>query len=890
VNASTRLGQPGRRHVSQAPVPPFAETTPPLTGEAALAEAERCLFCFDAPCAAACPTNIDIPSFIRSITTGNVLGSARTILAANPLGATCARACPVEVLCEGACVRNDVDHPVAIGRLQRHATDALAASGQPFYRVGARTGKQAAVVGSGPAGLACAAELLRAGVEVTVLETRDRAGGLCDAGIVPWRLGRHATALEVAEVERAGATIRRGVALGRDVTLDSLAAENDAVFLAVGLGASRPLGVAGEDAPGVRDALDVLRRVSGGERDAKALGLGRRVAVIGGGSTALDAAAVAAKVGCDEVTLVYRRTEAEAPAHPHSIELARNLGIRFAWLAAPAAIAAGDGGLDVTFDTMRLGEPDASGRRAPVVVDGGQFSRTFDTVLRAVGHAIGGAGLDGLAVTAGGLIAVDDAGRTSNPRVWAGGDAVNGGAEVVDAVASALAAARSMEAALGIEISPATAKSAGPVFEIPRADGTQAAVDLSCDVAGIRSPNPFWLASAPPTNTGEMVVRAFEAGWGGAVWKTIGDPIVNVSPRLAAIHVGGSRVTGLNNIELITDRAIDTNLAEITEVKRLFPDRAVVASLMYPMDRDAWHEITLRVNDSGADGIELNFGCPHGMAERGMGAAVGQVPEFAARCTEYVKEVARVPVLVKLTPNVTDITAIARAVKEAGADGLAMINTINSIVGVDLGTWAPDPSVGGMGTHGGYAGPAVKPIALHMVAACAADPEVGIPISGIGGAANWRDAVEFMLLGASSVQVATSVMHHGHRIVDDMISGLAAYVAGRGLTRSADLVGHTVPTLTDWGKLDQDFHVVARIDQDRCIHCNVCHAACEDGAHQSIELRRDNGRSMVQVDEETCVGCRLCQLVCPVENCISMVRTERAPVAHDRPVRACGVM
>ncbi len=719
--ATAQPGHPERRHVAPAPVLPFAETTPPFTQEAALAEADRCLYCHDAPCVTACPTHIDIPSFIRSIATGNVLGSARTILAANPLGATCARACPVEVLCEGSCVRNDVDRPVAIGRLQRHATDALIASEQPFFRAGSPAGGKVAVVGGGPAGVACAVELRRAGVEVTIYEARGRAGGLCDAGIVPWRLARDVPSLEVAEAERAGVAIRRGTAVGRDISVDALLADHDAVFIAVGLGASRRLGVSGEETAGVIDAIDILRRVSEGERES--LGLGRRVAVIGGGSTALDVAAVAAKVGCDEVTLFYRRTEAEAPAHPHSIELARSLGVRLAWLASPAAVESDGGGVAVTFDTMSLGAPDASGRRAPLPVPGGQFSRTFDTVLRAVGHAIDDAGLDALGLARpGGLIGVDpETGRTSHPRIWAGGDAVNGGAEVVDAVATALAAARSIAASLGVPLA-APARAHGPLIDVPRADGSTRTVDLSCDTAGIRSPNPFWLASAPPTNTGEMVARAFEAGWGGAVWKTIGDPIVNVSPRLGAINVGGSRMTGLNNIELISDRPVETNLAEIREVKRLYPDRAVVASLMYPMDREAWHDIVRRVNDTGADGIELNFGCPHGMAERGMGSAVGQVPEFAARCTEWVKDVAQVPVLVKLTPNVTDITAIASAVARAGADGIAMINTVNSLVGVDLGSWAPDPSVAGKGTHGGYAGPAVKPIALHMVAACAADP------------------------------------------------------------------------------------------------------------------------------------------------------------------------
>ncbi len=869
----------------QAPASPFSEATRPLTREAALAEAERCLFCDEAPCTAACPAHVDVPGFIRQVATDNLAGSARTILAANPLGATCARACPVEVLCEGACVRADIDRPISIGRLQRHAIDAYAASGRPFFRAGDAAGRRVAVIGAGPAGLACAVELRRAGIGVTIFEARERAGGLPDSAIVPWRMDRAIPALEVAEVERVGAEIRRGVAVGRDVGWATLLAGHDAVFAGVGLGRSRHLGIPGEDVPGVADALDVLRRIAAGERET--IELGRRVAIIGGGSTALDAAAAAARLGCPEVTVFYRRTEAEAPAHPQSIQLARSLGVRFEWLAAPVAIRADGAAVAVTFDRMRLGDPDASGRPRPLAVPGALIQRSFDMVLRAVGDEVATDDLEGLGLTVanGRIDGVTGGGETSNRRVWAGGDAVNGGAEVVDAVAAGLAAARSIAAALRVAVRPADMPAHGPRIEVVTSTSARQTVDLSTDVAGVRSPNPFWLASAPPTNTGEMIVRAFEAGWGGAVWKTIGDPIVNVSPRLGSVTVGGARMAGINNIELISDRPIETNLAEIREVKRLFPDRAVVASLMYPMERAPWIEITRRVNDTGADGIELNLSCPHGMAERGMGAAIGQVPEFVARCTAWVKEAAQVPVFVKLTPNITDITAVARAAVAAGADGLAMINTISSIVDVDLATWTPRPSVAGRSTHGGYAGPAIKPVALNMLAACAADLGVGVPLTGVGGVATWRDAVEFLLLGASSVQVCTAVMHFGHRIIDDLADGLASYLAERGLTSPAELVGRAVPTMTDWGQLDQGYHVVARIDQSRCIHCNVCHRACEDGGHQSIALRR-NGHAMVEVDAETCVGCGLCAMVCPMEDCISLVSSDHAPRTHDRPVHA----
>src|SRR5271154_4254054 len=272
--------------------------------------------------------------------------------------------------------------------------------------------------------------------------------------------------------------------------------------------------------------------------------------------------------------------------------------------------------------------------------------------------------------------------------------------------------------------------------------------NLAVNFAGIASPNPFWLASAPPTNTGEQVMRAFDAGWGGAVWKTIGEPVTNVSSRYSSIDWNGQRMMGLNNIELITDRPLSVNLREISEVKKRYPNHAVIASLMVDSKRETWHEIVRKAEDAGSDGLELNFGCPHGMSERGMGSAVGQVPDYCSMITEWVKEVARTPVLVKLTPNITDIRPMARAARKGGADGLSAINTINSITGIDLDTLTPRPNVDGHSAHGGYCGPAVKPIALHMVQQIAADAESSLPISGIGGVSTWRDAAEFILLGS----------------------------------------------------------------------------------------------------------------------------------------------
>jgi len=400
--------------------------------------------------------------------------------------------------------------------------------------------------------------------------------------------------------------------------------------------------------------------------------------------------------------------------------------------------------------------------------------------------------------------------------------------------------------------------------------------DLTSEFVGIKSPNPFWLASAPPTDKEYNVRRAFEAGWGGVVWKTLGSegpPVVNVNgPRYGAIFGADRRLLGLNNIELITDRPLQQNLREIKSVKQDYPDRAVGVSLMVPCEEDAWKAILPVVEETGADGIELNFGCPHGMAERGMGAAVGQVPEYIEMVTRWCKQNTRMPVIVKLTPNITNVIYPAEAAQRGGADAVSLINTINSITSVNLDAMSPEPMIDGKGTHGGYCGPAVKPIAMNMVAEIARNAETAkLPISGIGGVTTWRDAAELMALGAANVQVCTAAMTYGFKVVEEMISGLSQWMDEKNHTSTADFVGLATPNVTDWQYLNLNHITKAVINEDDCIKCGRCYAACEDTSHQAIEMSEDR---VFSVKDDECVACNLCVNVCPIEGCITMKTLE----------------
>ncbi len=400
--------------------------------------------------------------------------------------------------------------------------------------------------------------------------------------------------------------------------------------------------------------------------------------------------------------------------------------------------------------------------------------------------------------------------------------------------------------------------------------------DLSVKFCGFDLINPFLLASAPPTGTGAMIKRAYQAGWAGAVTKTLGigaeTYVKNVTPRLGSLAFSSAsaeprRVFALENIELITDRSLEVWLKEIKELTEEFPDRMTIASIMDdPSKPDGWKMMAEKCQEAGAHAIEVNMSCPHGMPERGMGMAIGQHADLVGQVTAWLKETSDLPIMPKMTPNVTDITVPAQAAVDNGADALAAINTVAAIIGVDLETLTPIPNVWGASTPGGLSGPAVKPIGLRCVAAMA--KAVDVPISGIGGITTWRDAAEFILLGANHVQICTAVMARGYAIIDELKEGLSEFMDEKGFASVADMIGVSLKNLGDHGDLDAERKVVAHIDNNLCIACDACRVSCLDGGYQAIMKRKDDS---FEVNAKRCTGCSLCFHVCPVEGCISLV-------------------
>lgn len=407
--------------------------------------------------------------------------------------------------------------------------------------------------------------------------------------------------------------------------------------------------------------------------------------------------------------------------------------------------------------------------------------------------------------------------------------------------------------------------------------------DLSIDFLGVKCENPFFLSSSPVGSNYEMCAKALEAGWGGIFYKTIGIYIPNeCSPRFDIGTKEGTPWTGFKNMEQISDKPLEVNLEYMRRLKQDYPNKVIVASIMGSNDEE-WATLAKAVTETGVDMIECNFSCPQ-MTSSAMGSDVGQNPELVKRYCQVVRSATHLPVIAKMTPNIGNMEIPAIASIEGGADGIAAINTVKAITNIDLENMTAMPVVNGKSSISGYSGAAVKPIALRFITQMKQHPELAhIPVTGMGGIETWRDALEFLAVGASNLQVTTAVMQYGYRIVEDLISGLSHFMEDHGIEKVSDLVGIALPNIVPADDLDRSFKVYPKFDTESCIGCGRCYVSCFDAAHQAIDWDAENRKPIL--NEEKCVGCHLCLNVCPVMNCILPGKVVMKPGVEEHEVK-----
>ncbi|WP_432663583.1 NAD-dependent dihydropyrimidine dehydrogenase subunit PreA [Wukongibacter baidiensis] len=390
--------------------------------------------------------------------------------------------------------------------------------------------------------------------------------------------------------------------------------------------------------------------------------------------------------------------------------------------------------------------------------------------------------------------------------------------------------------------------------------------DLSIEFCGVKCENPFFLSSSPVGSNYDMCSKALEAGWGGIVYKTIGVFIADeCSPRFDNTRKEGTPFLGFKNMEQISDKPLEKNLEMMAKLKKNYPNKVLIASIMGENEEE-WKKLSKLVTEAGADIIECNFSCPQ-MTSHAMGSDVGQNPELVKKYSEAVSSVTHLPVIAKMTPNIGNMEVPAIAAIEGGATSISAINTIKAITQVNFDHLTAMPVVNGKSSISGYSGKAVKPIALRFIAQMAQHPKLAnVPLSGMGGIENWEDAAEFIMLGARNLQVTTSIMQYGYRIVEDMISGLSHFMEEKGFDSLDEMVGIALENIIPAEELDRDFKIIPKIDEDKCVGCGRCYISCYDGAHQAIDWNKDERRPEIN---DNCVGCHLCMNICPIEGCIT---------------------
>jgi len=826
----------------------------------AIIEASRCLLCYDAPCSQECPADTDPGTFIRKLRFRDIKGAVRTIKENNILGGICGIVCPNEKLCQKACSATEIDRPIEIGKLQRFLVEYAWETGFDPLRKGAKRKEKVAIVGSGPAGLSCAAELARAGFDVTVFESKEKPGGVLRYGVPEFRLNSEFLDREMEDIKKLGVKIRCKSRIGAKGVDNLIKKGFKAVFVATGLWTPYKIKIPGSDLKNVVTATEFLASVrSGNKAKIRALVKNKNVAIIGGGSVAMDVASTCKGLGAKKVYCICLESLAEIPAAKDDLEMARDNFViikpqcQVTEIIGQRGRVAGVKGGETEWVKPNLFIP--SNARP---VSGTEFDLKVNTVVMAIGSGPD-PGIRNLSskikYKRNNLINTKrDGVSTADKKIFAGGDIVRGPALAVEAVADGKEAAKKIIKSLGKEN-----------IQLARRIKMAKTKDLSIEMCGVRFPTPFLLSSSPVSNTGEMIGRAFDHGFGGVAYKTLGFDkikIIHPSPRMAEYNYENKKLVGLQNVEQITDRPLKDNLRDIKYLKKHWPQHVVIASLMGFSEYE-WVELAKMAEGIGSDMLELNFSCPH-MTVEGSGMKVGQAFDLIERFTAAVRNVVRIPILAKMTPNITDMIEPALFAKKGGADGITAINTVRALTEIGLDDYVPEPNVAGKGAISGYSGPAVKPIGLRFIAEMAQSSELNLPLAGCGGIETWIDAVEYLLCGASVVQMTTGVIHYGHRIVEDMCEGLSDFMQEKGYKRVKDMVGKALPHIHPTDVFDLTRQGIAEFDLDRCIGCGQCYIVCQDAGGQCLEWDSEKRRPIQ--DEEKCLSCMICSFICPVDN------------------------
>ncbi|XP_071508213.1 dihydropyrimidine dehydrogenase [NADP(+)]-like [Diadema antillarum] len=791
-----------------------------LSERAAMREAARCLKCADAPCQKSCPTQLDIKAFITSIANRNYYGASKAIFSDNPLGLTCGMVCPTSDLCVGGCnLYASEEGPINIGGLQQFATEIFKEMKIPQIRDPAAAPlddlpdsyrSRVALIGCGPASISCATFLARMGyTDLTVFEKESYIGGLSSSEIPQFRLPYEVVSFEVDQMKDLGVKVELNKGLGLNgMTLDSLRSSGyDAVFVGIGLPEAKRAPIFQElsEEQGFFTSKDFLPKVSLASKPGMCAcksalpSLHGHVIVLGAGDTAFDCATSALRCGAKRVFIVFRKGFTTIRAVPEEMEVAREERCEFMPFLSPRKVIL-KGGRIGALELCRT-EQDEDGNW---VEDEEQTIRLrADFIISAFGSTLLNENvkeaLAPIKFNSWGLPEVSgETMQTSEPWVFCGGDLGGVAQTTVESVNDGKTAAwfihKYLQSEHGIPVSntPALPKFFTPID----------LVDTSIDICGIKFPNPYGLASAPPTTSAPMIRRAFEAGWGFCVTKTYSldkDFITNVSPRIVrgttSGNIYGPGQGSFLNIELISEKTAAYWCQIIGELKRDFPEQVVIASIMCGFNKEDWMELAKMSEKAGADALELNLSCPHGMGEKGMGLACGQDPDLVLNICRWVREAVKIPFFAKLTPNVTNIVDIARAAKNGNADGVTATNTVSGLMGLKASSSAW-PAVGKerRTTYGGMSGNAIRPIALRAVSAIANNLP-GFPILATGGIDSAEAALQFLHAGASAVQVCSAVQNQDFTLIEDYETGLKALLYLQSLDELADWDGQSPPTV-----------------------------------------------------------------------------------------------